>query len=60
MSAKELAAAMDRSVRWVYAAKARGFPMPGGRASLTELREWLLLSPCAPTSRRFPFVQSCS
>lgn len=37
---KELAAALGYSTKTIYRAKARGFPMPGGVASVAEWRLW--------------------
>lgn len=42
---KELAARLRRATSYVYAMKARGFPMPGGTATLEEAREWLRKNP---------------
>lgn len=42
---EELAAALRRSRTYVFAMKRAGFPMPGGSATLTEAREWLLEHP---------------
>jgi hypothetical protein len=50
LSCKELAEALRRHVRYVYAMRAKGFVMPGGSATLTEAREWLAKNPC-PKSR---------
>lgn len=43
--AKELADVLRRDVSYVYAMRRRGFIMPGGTATLTEAREWLVLNP---------------
>ena len=51
LSTGELAAALGRSVRYVYAMRASGFLMPGGRATLLEARAWLVRNP-SPTGRR--------
>lgn len=48
---KELAALLRRHVKFVYAMKAGGFPMPGGTATLVEARAWLLIHP-NPRSRK--------
>jgi hypothetical protein len=42
---KELAAVLRRHVKFVYAMKARGFQMPGGTATVTEARVWLVANP---------------
>lgn len=42
---KELAAALRRNVSFVYAMRRRGFVLPGGTATLTEARAWLILNP---------------
>lgn len=42
---KELAEALRRDISYVYAMRRRGFRLPGGTATLTEAREWLLLHP---------------
>lgn len=36
---------LKRAPSYVYAMKARGFPMPGGRARLTEALAWLTRHP---------------
>ena len=41
LNAKELAFVMKKNVSYVYAAKSKGFIMPGGVATLTEFRSWL-------------------
>lgn len=56
LSVCELAFEMGRSVRYVYAMRANGFLMPGGRATVSEARAWLVRNP-PPTSRRFRKVQ---
>lgn len=48
--AKELAQLLRRDVSYVYAMRRLGFVMPGGTATITEAREWLLTHPC-PRSR---------
>jgi hypothetical protein len=44
-SAKQLASILKRSVGWIYAAKRRGFRMPGNRATLEALVLWLDQNP---------------
>lgn len=41
LSVKELATRLGRSERYVYAMKARGFRMPGGRVTLGVAIDWL-------------------
>jgi len=55
----ELADALRKSVKYVYAMKARGFLMPGGVASVAEARAWLVRNP-SPTARRFRKVPKSS
>lgn len=50
LSKKELAAALKRSRRYVWAMEKAGFMMPGGRATLDEARAWLVRNP-EPTAR---------
>ena len=45
LTTKEIAAMLKRAPSYVYAMKARGFPMPGGRARLTEALAWLTKHP---------------
>lgn len=45
LTTKELAAALKRSRGYVQAMKARGFPMPGGTATVEEARAWLARHP---------------
>jgi hypothetical protein len=45
LTAKELASALRRSVKYVYAMKSHGFQMPGGLATLAEARSWLVRNP---------------
>lgn len=45
LNTNELAAALRRSRTYVWAMKARGFQMPGGAATLSEARAWLILHP---------------
>lgn len=52
LTAKELGHELRRNARYVYAMVARGFPMPGGTASLAEARAWLEKNPC-PRRRRY-------
>ena len=44
-SRKELAAELGRSVRYIASMKARGFQMPGGRATVSQALEWLAKNP---------------
>lgn len=55
LSTCELAHALNRSERYIYAMKARGFLMPGGRATIKEARAWLARNP-SPTSRKKAFA----
>lgn len=36
---------LKRAPSYVYAMRARGFPMPGGRATLRQAIEWLKINP---------------
>lgn len=45
LTAKELAGELRRGYRFVMAMRARGFPMPGGTATLGEARAWLRRNP---------------
>jgi hypothetical protein len=45
LTTKELAFALKRSRSYVQAMKARGFPMPGGTATVAEARAWLASHP---------------
>jgi hypothetical protein len=45
LSPKQLAAELGRSIRYVRAMVARGFIMPGGTATLSEARRWLVRNP---------------
>lgn len=45
LTTKELAAYLKRAPSYVYAMKARGFPMPGNRATLTDALRWLARHP---------------
>ncbi len=45
LSVKELAAALSRSERYVYYMCAKGFPMDGGRATLSAALRWLRRNP---------------
>lgn len=56
LSAKELADALGRSVRYVQEMKSLGFPMPGDRATLREAREFLTKFPW-PTADRWREVK---
>jgi hypothetical protein len=44
-STKELAAMLKRAPSYVYAMRAKGFPMPGGRARVSEALAWLIKHP---------------
>jgi hypothetical protein len=50
LTVKELAYAMKRTPGYVYAARARGFKMPGGVSTVIEFRQWLAIHP-NPRSR---------
>lgn len=50
LSGKELANALGRERTYISAMKRAGFVMPGGRATLTEARAWLVRNP-APRAR---------
>lgn len=50
LTCKELAERLRRAPSYIYAMRARGFAMPGGRATLAEARAWLIRNP-APKSR---------
>ena len=50
LTSKELAAALKRSIDYVYAMRKAGFPMPGKRATLTDALAWLSDNP-SPTGR---------
>lgn len=45
LTSKELAGLLRRDVSFVYAMRAGGFPMPGGTATLSEARAWLIAHP---------------
>lgn len=45
LSIKELAAALGRHRSYIHAMKARGFKMPGDRATLHEARQFLKRHP---------------
>lgn len=51
LTSKELAYALKRSVTYVYAMRAQGFIMPGGRATLREAQSFLARNP-APRVKR--------
>lgn len=53
LSVKELALALNRARSFVAAMKRRGFPMPGGRATLFQAVQWLVDNP-NPRGRRVP------
>lgn len=44
-SAKQLASIFNRNIGWIYAAKRRGFSMPGNRATIEALVFWLSENP---------------
>jgi len=50
LSVKELAVAIKKHPNYIYAARARGFKMPGGLATVTEFRAWLSVN--EPPRRR--------
>jgi hypothetical protein len=50
LTSKELAAALKRSLDYVYAMRKAGFPMPGKRATLAAALVWLSDNP-SPTGR---------
>jgi hypothetical protein len=50
LTSKELAAALKRSLDYVYAMRKRGFPMPGERATLAAALVWLSDNP-SPTAK---------
>lgn len=45
LNVNELAAALKRCRQYVYWMKVWNFPMPGGTATLSEARQWLLDHP---------------
>lgn len=45
LSVKELAGRLRRCANYVWAMRRRGFPMPGGRATVGEARRWLRRNP---------------
>jgi len=51
LTASELAYELRRSLKYVYAMRRRGFLMPGGTATVSEARAWLVRNP-APTAKR--------
>lgn len=50
---KELAAALRRSRSYVQCMKARGFKMPGGKATLAEADSWIARNPPPCSEREF-------
>ena len=52
LTVKELAFELRRSVNYVYSMRKAGFQMPGGTATLTEARAFLLVCKC-PRSRAY-------
>lgn len=50
LDCKELACALKRSVRYVYAMRQRGFKMPGNRTTITAALDWLGSNP--PPTRK--------
>jgi hypothetical protein len=53
LTSKELAAALKRSLDYVYAMRKAGFPMPGKRATLADALAWLADNP-NPTRKAKP------
>ena len=53
LTSKELAAALKRSIDYVYAMRKAGFPMPGKRATLADALAWLADNP-NPTRKLKP------
>lgn len=53
LTPKELAAALKRSLDYVYAMRKAGFPMPGKRATLADALVWLSDNP-NPTRKPKP------
>jgi hypothetical protein len=53
LTSKELAAALKRSLDYVYAMRKAGFPMPGKRATLAAALTWLADNP-NPTRKAKP------
>lgn len=51
LAIKELADALRKHRSYVDQMKARGFEMPGGTATISEARAWLVRNP-APKSRK--------
>lgn len=45
LSVKDLARELGRGERYVWYMRARGFKMPGGRATVVEARQWLARHP---------------
>lgn len=45
LTTKEIAAMLKRAPSYVYAMRARGFQMPGGRATLRQAMQWLEINP---------------
>ena len=45
LTTKELAFVLRRDKSFVYAMRKQGFAMPGGTATVTEARQWLLTNP---------------
>lgn len=52
LTTKELAAMLKRAPSYVYAMRARGFPMPGDRATLREALAWLTKHPQPRASKQ--------
>jgi hypothetical protein len=50
LNVKELAFVLKKHPSYIYAMRARGFPMPGGVATVRDARAWLAQNP-APKSR---------
>lgn len=45
LSPKQIAAEFGKSTRWVYDARRAGFQMPGGVATVSEVRRFLVRVP---------------
>jgi hypothetical protein len=54
LTVKELAFELRRSTKFVYAMRALGFEMPGGTATVTEARAWLMKNPSPCRQKRAP------
>ena len=49
---KELAGLLKRATSYVYAMRAKGFEMPGGRATLQQAVDWLRENPHPRQNKR--------